>query len=445
VTAQKDQLQALIRDIDRVLQQPSPKFSWGAGSQVHELRQVLQQVRRFLQHLLVKPIPTLELPPSLVPTENAQDVVHSVVQEMQELRSSVLRPLHNEVSTLMQQRTALLREVRQLEAQRNSYSQEQSFAQPSPAPATIERLHSVHDRTDQVLTSLDATLRVVFDSLQRDMQTYQDSLSQGLDKLHTLGQQSEVMFSGLVSRLAEQLGRDASSYLRPGEFSPESHDLLSGTGHNSPRNGNDAQAQGIFLEEPNPTLRKKRVQGPNIALPYAGTELHSEFLSSVESPSHPDSIQTLTELLGQLTVNQPSPSHHLSSSPVVYSVTPPEQTSETPHGASPELRSLVQSPGGPESQPLPLTEDYLPREDLPSSELPQTQPESDPPIDSPPIDPIALSHLSQDLSNLEELVTPNPAERKQTPPLRDAQAIFTLEGMDDLFVDEEINASQPED
>jgi hypothetical protein len=397
---------------------------------------VLQQVRRFLQHLLVKPIPTLELPPSLVPTENAQDVMHSVVQEMQELRSSVLRPLHNEVSTLMQQRTALLREVRQLEAQRNSYSQEQSFAQPSPAPATIERLHSVHDRTDQVLTSLDATLRVVFDSLQRDMQTYQDSLSQGLDKLHTLGQQSEVMFSGLVSRLAEQLGRDASSYLRPGEFSPESHDLLSGTGHNSPRN----DAQGLFLEEPNPTLRKQRVQGPNIALPYAGTELHSEFLSSVESPSRPDSIQTLTELLGQLTVNQPSPSHHLSSSPVVYSVTPPEQTSETPHGASPELRSLVQSPDVPESQPLPLTEDYLPRENLPSSELPQAQPESD-----PPIDPTALSPLSQDLSNLEELVKPNPSERKQPPPLRDAQAIFTLEGMDDLFVDEEINVSQPED
>ncbi|NDJ16170.1 hypothetical protein [Myxacorys almedinensis] len=388
MTAQKDQIQALIRDVDRVLQQPSPKFAWGTGSHTEQLRQVLKRVRHFLHQSLIKPIPTLNLPPALVSSENAQDVMQSVVQEMQEMRLGVLRPLHNEVSALMQQRTALLREIRQLETQRNEVLEAQTRTQTAPAATeTIEQLGLVHDRADQVLTSLDTTLRVVFDALQRDMQAYQDSLSQGLDNLHTLGRQSEVMFSGLVGRLAEQLGRDASSYLRPGEF-PDSEDLHSLAEASSSLEGNDAPA--VLHREPEPASPKPPARERSIALPYAGTELPPEAAFGRVSPSSSNSIHTLTELIDQVTVSPASFHRQPNDTPVVYSVTPPEQTLGT--------------------TPAHIT----PLEHRPSQSTDRLS-------SSPPLSPAA---------------SPLPAPTPSIP--KEAQSIFSLEGLgDDLFVEDD--------
>ncbi|MBW4418813.1 MAG: hypothetical protein KME13_06240 [Myxacorys californica WJT36-NPBG1] len=403
MTAQKDQIQALIRDIDRVLQQPSPKFSWGSGSQTDQLRQALKRVRHFLHQCLVKPIPTLNLPPALVSTENAQDIMQSVVQEMQEMRLSVLRPLHNEVSTLMQQRTALLREIRQLEARRDDYLQEQTIASRS-APETIAQLDLVHDRADQVITNLDTTLRVVFDSLQRDMQAYQDSLSHGLDNLHTLGRQSEVMFSGLLGRLAEQLGRDASSYLRPGEF-PDSDDLISLAEASAALDEDGTQAETLEASGPAP---QPHSQEPAIALPYAGMELQPATGSEQESASEPntsqpDTIHTLTELFERLTISPEAPSRAQPTTRLGYPMTLSErqktQTNSTERNSIETVPRIA-----------------LPK--LPSPSQSTNLPESSPKASYPP-------------------------EAAQPPSIaKEAQSIFSLEGIDNLFVEEE--RSEPE-
>lgn len=78
----------------------------------------------------------------------------------------------------------------------------------------LEQLQRIQSQSDQLLLKLDSTLRVIFESLQRNMHTYEESLSRGLDKMHTLGQQGEAIFTALVNRLAQQLGREASSYLQ---------------------------------------------------------------------------------------------------------------------------------------------------------------------------------------------------------------------------------------
>lgn len=263
MTAQKDQLQSLIGDIDRALLQPSPKFPWQATVRMEQYRYLLQQTRHGLHQLLAAARAEL-------PTSHAQEVIATMVREMQELRMQLLRPLHAEVSSLTEQRNALLQEVRQLEAQRQSH-----LAQPAPSSVTPEDLQQVHDRADTVISSLDSTLRVVFESLQRDIHAYHDSLTQGLDNMHNVGRQSEAVFSGLVTRLAEQLGRDASVYLH----TPEGQSL------------EDA-------EHP--------VAEPKLMMPYAGAEL--------SSPPQ-DAIHTLTQLLEHLTLDLALDPEHQAAAP----------------------------------------------------------------------------------------------------------------------------------
>jgi hypothetical protein len=78
----------------------------------------------------------------------------------------------------------------------------------------LEQLRQLQVQSDQLLTTLDANQRVIFEALQRNLQSYQESLSQGLEKMHSLGVQGEMLFTALVNRLAQQLGREASTILQ---------------------------------------------------------------------------------------------------------------------------------------------------------------------------------------------------------------------------------------
>ncbi len=201
-----------------------------------------------------------------------QQTLHAMMQEMNHLRSTVLQPLQADVAGLQQQREALRQEVQQLESQRQaaiaaatptapdalsqqvlqevlqllmqrlqenlsqqisqqihqSFQRLQATLQPpqdlSPASATtgllpgmtaeqVQNLEALQSRADQVLTTIDTTLRVVFESMQRNLESYQDSLTRGLERMHGLGQQSEAQFAALLNHLAQRLGQEASAYL----------------------------------------------------------------------------------------------------------------------------------------------------------------------------------------------------------------------------------------
>ncbi|TVQ20691.1 MAG: hypothetical protein EA367_07765 [Leptolyngbya sp. DLM2.Bin15] len=271
MTSQPDQIQALIREIDGVLSKASPRLPWVMSAEAAEQRNVLEQTRRSLlalqQQMQAEPsaAPAPSGTPPMMTEESAQRVLQAFLQEMNYLRSNMLQPLRADIDRLNRERDALVQDVKQLQAQRqqmalpaadqtsmidsflkalmnrlqetlseqiaqtlSQYEQEERSLPGSPEAAALPaadlmplspsqrlaRIQQTQARSDQLLLKLDATLQVIFESLQSNIQSYEDSLSQGLEKMHSLGQQGESMFAGLVNRLAQQLGREASSYLQ---------------------------------------------------------------------------------------------------------------------------------------------------------------------------------------------------------------------------------------
>lgn len=268
------QIQALINGIDEALNKTNPRLPWVMSNDAAQQRQVLEQTRQYLIALqqqteadrlsraaggdaLPKLSAALEspLPASASPSESAQQVLQAVLQEMNYWRVNMLQPLRTEIDSLQRQREILAQEIRQLEAQRQQHSlgaqpnqqllmeflqsamaqmqanlssqvtqmiagQMQSSQPALSANASLtpaERLahmQTAQMQSDQLMLKLDSTLQVIFESLNRNVQTYEESLEQGLNRMHSLGQQGEAMFAFLVNRLAQQLGREASTFLQ---------------------------------------------------------------------------------------------------------------------------------------------------------------------------------------------------------------------------------------
>ena len=147
--------------------------------------------------------------------------------ELQQLRQAVMQPLRSDVAVLGNHRAALQEEIQalmlqkaELESECNIYRQNLVPNLPVPADpvrssgmsgmneAELARLQSIRDRTDFLLTSMDSSLQLAFGSMQKNVEVYQTTLHTGLDRMHHLGYQGEVLFSTLVNRLAQQVGRE---------------------------------------------------------------------------------------------------------------------------------------------------------------------------------------------------------------------------------------------
>lgn len=273
MTSQK-YIQSLIDDIDAILPKAEARLPWSKPGDVAAQRRVLERVRSYLvseqQNLVAAP----ENPSVLATPEQQevlQQIVQAVTQEMDVMRVNLMQPLHVEIEALHQQRESLVQEIRQLERSKRQLdsityqkTNEQEFIselsqglikrcsenltqqlsqilanwevrlanmESSEAVASapfnqtnvgsvmhsqdrLEQLRQLQDQSDRLLTNLDANQRSLFEALQRDLQGYQESLSQGLEKMHRLGVQGETLFTTLVNRLAQQLGREASTLLQ---------------------------------------------------------------------------------------------------------------------------------------------------------------------------------------------------------------------------------------
>lgn len=178
----------------------------------------------------------------------------------------VLAPLQEEIKTLLQERANLVEEIRQLEQKRlHNYSlaqqlanQEQMISEflqvlksrivpnltPQPeetaassqkqhfkidtapslfashqgntepatssppileSPDQVEHLSRLARELDQKLLALDGTVNVVFEALQRNIHTYDESLSQALARMHSKGVQGEQLLASLINNLTSQL------------------------------------------------------------------------------------------------------------------------------------------------------------------------------------------------------------------------------------------------
>ncbi|HAX85743.1 MAG TPA: hypothetical protein DCY91_05600 [Cyanobacteria bacterium UBA11370] len=274
MTSQKD-IQSLIADIDSILPNVGSRLPWSKPSEAVRSRQVLERVRRYLVSLQHNSIPQ-NLPTPTLPTQQSavQQIVQAVTQEIDGLRNDLTKPLQAELTVLREQRESLIKEIRQLQNTKQESSdrltqqkaaQEQimsEFAQDlinrsterltqqlaqmvvnleaqllnNPSATGIksdqgsvtmlpqqrlEQLRHLQMQFDQMLMALDANHQVIFEALQRNLHSYHESLSQGLETMHRLGIQGEMLFTALVNRLAQQLGREASTMLPP-SISPAS-------------------------------------------------------------------------------------------------------------------------------------------------------------------------------------------------------------------------------
>ncbi len=391
VTADKEQLQALIAEIDGVLQKTTPRLPWVMSGDANQQRKVLERVRNHLvawqrrmdleagdrfapgvraaaggrageppmdsrAELVTYDIyyqpsqPQLSQspdPPHGQAAFSTQQMLQQMMQEMVQMRTSVMQPLQSELATLRQQRETLQSEVRQLETQKQTALSQQQTTQQQLNEMLQAWLGRVQDGlslqinqsfqnlshpalaaaanpallgsaasggamplagstvvgdvppAEQLLANLDASLRLVFDALQRDVQSYQESLNQGLGRLHGLGQQSEMMVTALLGHLAQQVGREASTYLQPGLQASE---LPAGlpmaplpdiaTAVVSPSSGDVGSENQSFPypgTEVGPTMRGAAIANPTVANPTVANPTVVDATVTDVSPVVPDS------------------------------------------------------------------------------------------------------------------------------------------------------------
>jgi hypothetical protein len=225
-----------------------------------------------------EPVPVPKVPSLADRPSATEQIMLAVTAEINNLREGMMQPLQQDIEALRQEQQALVQEIKQLEAtrqQQQSLAQQQANQQqiiseflqaltgrlqdtlvrdisetlrsretqllqgialpalgsssdsqqdlnqqalgehPLLTPAQrLEQMQLFQAHADSLLMRLDSTMSIVFEALQGNLQSYQESLSQGIEKMHGLGQQSEVMFAALVNHLAAELGREASSYVQ---------------------------------------------------------------------------------------------------------------------------------------------------------------------------------------------------------------------------------------
>ncbi|NEP18218.1 MAG: hypothetical protein F6J97_15150, partial [Leptolyngbya sp. SIO4C1] len=288
MTSQKDKIQTLIAEIEAVLNSRSRLFWLRSGEEAQQ-RQTLEKARDYLatlQQLFDAPGGWGPVDPQTGQVVAAQDtagaeesaahVLQALLLEMQYLKENSLRPLRLELDDLKQRRDRLQSEIQTLESQRSgqgsSLDQDQINAflsqlmeqlqtnlsvqlserlakleagktndllleqgedefvaadRPRLHPAQrLEQLRLLQAQSDQLLLKLDSTLAIVFESLQKSVESYKESLAAGLDQMHGLGRRGEVIVHALVNQLAQQLGQDAARYLEAEIDSPSTAGAL---------------------------------------------------------------------------------------------------------------------------------------------------------------------------------------------------------------------------
>ncbi|MFN6563260.1 MAG: hypothetical protein RMY28_026185 [Nostoc sp. ChiSLP01] len=284
----------------------------------------------------------------LPPSQPTQEYTGGEAGELKTEFSRLMQPLRAELELLLQERATLVQEIRQLEQKRlQNYSlaqqltnQEQMIndflqllisrlvpnltpllaqslvnssissagsdrpnsepvslaTQPLlESPERVEQLTRLAQDLDQRLLSLDGTVNVVFEALQRNINTYYESLSQALARMHSKGIQGEQLIASFLNNLTEYLQQQSpsteSSFLEIETQTPPA----------SPTQQNDINAEEFALPlleltqpetspinfEPQPTTLTEDLDAVLLQLGFDSSQ-------SSESPNElPEEISTL--------------------------------------------------------------------------------------------------------------------------------------------------------
>ncbi len=301
VTSHKD-IQSLIADLDNLL----------LNSDTNQ-QEVLEEVRSYLVTLPQENEGNL----TAAEQRTAEAITKAVLAEMADFRADMTGSVQMELDVLRQQREAMQKDIKRLEVQQQQMMAEflqklasscvetltreitntlekleiQFLSDNSPdSPAAfqqrlrLEQLQQFQRRSDRLLVNLDTTLQTVFQTLERDLYSYQESLSQSVENIHSLGQQGETMFAFLINRLLQQLGEPDAVDKMPKESTDV--DAL-------PPTQEDVE-EPSYVENTTPSLPDSTK-----LFPFAGTEISSleEVWTEEETQKRPNQSSEIDNLL----------------------------------------------------------------------------------------------------------------------------------------------------
>ena len=390
MTAQKEQIQTLIAEIDSVLQRTTPRLPWVMSGEVAQQRQVLERVRNYLVALQQNGGNQVGLPwlgdisaLSDQPEQSSQQLMQALLQEMGYLRANLTQIVPNQQQLTAELVQMMMGRLQESIAQQLAQALNPGGNQPSPygIPPALggglvsgalvntegQSLQTVRSRSDQMMVNLDATLNIVFESLQRNIQAYQESLERGIERMHSLGQQGETTLKALLNQLTQQLKADIVAQLQQSHLQ-QSH-LQQASGQQPPLpaaslepSGQPAIADSTIAP---PTVPTAPAQPAAPAFPYAGAEvttpggtaaasqLDDKIEAWIRSVSSTDwataaqaaspeaaTVELPTVDLSQLELAAIAPPVEAPAPPAAIAKAPPPETPAPPEASSDETASI---------------------------------------------------------------------------------------------------------
>ncbi|MBE9181825.1 EamA family transporter [Oculatella sp. LEGE 06141] len=181
----------------------------------------------------------------------AEQALKTVAQDLQNLQHDLVAQLNQDVRRLQVEKSLLVNDIERLREQRKQLqtqnqvvlSQQQLLQQQAWAKqlayvlanhlqaALVQRLHQAagldtipgeassslttgvnahHENAHKLLSSLDDTLTRTFTALRQDLNSYEGSIAQQINRMHNLEQQGEAILEMLVNRLSQHLRVEAA-------------------------------------------------------------------------------------------------------------------------------------------------------------------------------------------------------------------------------------------
>lgn len=163
-----------------------------------------------------------------------EQTLAGVTKDLSDLRANILGKLSREILILQAQKNALTDDIQRLQSQRKEQevltvaqqgmnqqelqrqqwieqlAQSITYHLKNDVIATNSNVLSEHSENfEQLMLNLDGVIRATFQSLQKDVDTYQRDLDQQMQRMYTQRQQGELMLSALVERIDEYLRRSS--------------------------------------------------------------------------------------------------------------------------------------------------------------------------------------------------------------------------------------------
>ncbi|MEH2310923.1 MAG: hypothetical protein V7K35_05755 [Nostoc sp.] len=283
---------------------------------------------------------------ALPPLEFSQEESSVEVGQLKSEFSSLIEPLRSELELLLQERASLIQEIRQLEQKRlQNYSlaqqltnQEQIITEflqvlmsrlvPTLTPLTaqtgenstsslgginhatsgtqpllespdrVQQLTQLARELDQRLLSLDGTVNVVFEALQRNINTYDESLSQALARMHSKGMQGEQLMTSFLNNFTQHLQQQSPS---------SQPSFLGGESETPPSLANPAEISTEVAPQPLEPIQPETSSSPTINFEQQDTTLTEDLdavllqlgLDSSQSSETPTELpQDISALIG---------------------------------------------------------------------------------------------------------------------------------------------------